>query len=253
MSGHSKWHQIRRQKGVNDSRRGALFTRLGRELVVAVREGGGGDPDANFRLRMAIQRARAANMPMDNIDRTIKRATGAEGGASFDEIVYEGYAPGGAAIMIQAMTDNRNRTVAEVRNIMNKGGGNLGEAGCVDWIFEQTGIIEVSMDGKDADELTLLAIDAGAQDVDEPLEGDETLVIYTEPADLDSVRTALEAQGLTLTRAETTLRPKTKVELGEKEAMQTLRLIDRLEDLDDVQTVYTNADIADEIAEKYEG
>ena len=230
-----------------------MFTRLGRELVVAVREGGGGDPDANFRLRMAIQRARAANMPMDNIDRTIKRATGAEGGASFDEIVYEGYAPGGAAIMIQAMTDNRNRTVAEVRNIMNKGGGNLGEAGCVDWIFEQTGIIEISMDGKDADELTLLAIDAGAQDVDEPLEGDETLVVYTEPADLDSVRKALEAQSLTLTRAETTLRPKTKVELGEKEAMQTLRLIDRLEDLDDVQTVYTNADIADEIAEKYEG
>jgi YebC/PmpR family DNA-binding regulatory protein len=253
MSGHSKWHQIRRQKGVNDSRRGALFTRLGRELVVAVREGGGGDPDANFRLRMAIQRARAANMPMDNIDRTIKRATGAEGGASFDEIVYEGYAPGGAAIMIQAMTDNRNRTVAEVRNIMNKGGGNLGEAGCVDWIFEQTGIIEISMDGKDADELTLQAIDAGATDVDEPLEGDETLVIYTEPSDLDSVRKALEAQGLTLTRAETTLQPKTKVELDEKEALQTLRLIDRLEDLDDVQTVYTNADIADEIAEKYEG
>ena len=253
MSGHSKWHQIRRQKGVNDSRRGALFTRLGRELVVAVREGGGGDPDANFRLRMAIQRARAANMPMDNIDRTIKRATGAEGGASFDEIVYEGYAPGGAAIMIQAMTDNRNRTVAEVRNIMNKGGGNLGEAGCVDWIFEQTGIIEVSMDGKDADELTLQAIDAGATDVDEPLEGDETLVIYTEPSDLDSVRKALEAQKLTLVRAETTLLPKTKVELAEKEALQTLRLIDRLEDLDDVQTVYTNADIADEIAEKYEG
>ena len=253
MSGHSKWHQIRRQKGVNDSRRGALFTRLGRELVVAVREGGGGDPDANFRLRMAIQRARAANMPMDNIDRTIKRATGAEGGASFDEIVYEGYAPGGAAIMIQAMTDNRNRTVAEVRNIMNKGGGNLGEAGCVDWIFEQTGIIEVSMDGKDADELTLQAIDAGATDVDEPLEGDETLVIYTEPSDLDSVRKALEAQGLTLTRAETVLRPKTKVPLDEKEALQTLKLIDRLEDLDDVQTVYTNADIADEIAEKYEG
>ena len=167
MSGHSKWHQIRRQKGVNDSRRGALFTRLGREMIVAVREGGGGDPDANFRLRMAIQRARDANMPMDNIDRTIKRATGAEGGASFDEIVYEGYAPGGAAIMIQAMTDNRNRTVAEMRNTLNKNGGNLGEAGCVDWIFEQTGIIEVTLEGHDPDELTLMAIDAGAQDVDD--------------------------------------------------------------------------------------
>ena len=253
MSGHSKWHQIRRQKGVNDAKRGQLFTRLGRELVVAVREGGGGDPDANFRLRMAIQRARAANMPMDNIDRTIKRATGAEGGASFDEIVYEGYAPGGAAIMIQAMTDNRNRTVAEVRNAMNKNGGNLGEAGCVDWIFEQKGVIEVSLEGKDPDELTLMAIDAGAEDVDTPLDGDETLSIYTEPSDLDTVRQALEAQKLMLVRAETTLLPKTKVELGEKEALQTLRLIDRLEDLDDVQTVYTNADIADEIAEKYEG
>ena len=155
--------------------------------------------------------------------------------------------------MIQAMTDNRNRTVAEVRNIMNKSGGNLGEAGCVDWIFEQTGIIEVSLDGKDTDDLTLQAIDAGAQDVDEPLEGDETLVVYAEPSDLDTVRQALEAQGLTLTRAETVLRPKTKVPLDEKEAFQTLKLIDRLEDLDDVQTVYTNADIADEIAEKYEG
>src|SRR5690242_5699120 len=205
MSGHSKWQQIRRQKGVNDSRRGALFTRLGRELVVAVREGGGGDPDANFRLRMAIQRARAANMPMDNIERTIKRATGAEGGASFDEIVYEGYAPGGAAIMIQTMTDNRNRTVAEVRNTLSKNGGNLGEAGCVDWIFEQTGVIEVALDGHDADEVTLLAIDAGAQDVDTPADGDETLTIYTEPTDLDAVRRALETQKLTLVRAETTL------------------------------------------------
>jgi len=253
MSGHSKWQQIRRQKGVNDSRRGALFTRLVRELVVAVREGGGGDPDANFRLRMAIQRARAANMPMDNIERTIKRATGAEGGASFDEIVYEGYAPGGAAIMIQAMTDNRNRTVAEVRNAMSKNGGNLGEAGCVDWIFEQTGIIEIALEGHDPDELTLMAIDAGAQDVDEPTDGDETLMVYTEPSDLDTVRKALEGQKLNLTRAETVLRPKTKVELDEKAALQTLRLIDRLEDLDDVQTVYTNADIADEYAEKYEG
>lgn len=253
MSGHSKWQQIRRQKGVNDARRGQLFTRLGRELVVAVREGGGGDPDANFRLRMAVQRARAANMPMDNIERTIKRATGAEGGASFDEITYEGYAPGGAAIMIQTMTDNRNRTVAEVRNTLSKNGGNMGEAGCVDWIFEQTGVIEVSLDGHDPDEVTLMAIDAGARDVDEPSEGDETLTIYTEPSDLDTVRKALEAQKLTLVRAETTLLPKTKVELGEKEALQTLRLIDRLEDLDDVQTVYTNADIADEYAEKYEG
>jgi YebC/PmpR family DNA-binding regulatory protein len=253
MSGHSKWAQIRRQKGVNDARRGQLFTRLGRELVVAVREGGGPDPDANFRLRMAIQRARAANMPLDNIERTIKRAAGGGEGASFDEITYEGYAPGGAAIMVQALTDNRNRTVAEVRSVFNKNGGNLGEAGCVDWIFEQKGVVEVALDGQDPDELALTAIDAGAEDVDQVNDGDETLTIYTDPTQLDVVRKTLEAKKLILARAESTLVPKTKIELGEKEALQTLRLVDRLEDLDDVQNVYTNAEIADEFAEKYEG
>jgi YebC/PmpR family DNA-binding regulatory protein len=253
MSGHSKWHQIRRQKGVNDARRGQLFTRLGRELVVAVREGGGPDPDANFRLRMAVQRAREANMPMDNIERTIKRASGGGEGVSLDEITYEGYAPGGAAIMVQVMTDNRNRAAAEVRNVFNKNAGNLGEVGCVDWIFEPRGIIEVTLDGRDADELTLEAIDAGAEDVD-PVDSDaETLTIYTEPANLETVRKALETKKLPISRAESTLVPKTKVELGEKEGLQTLRLIDRLEDLDDVQNVYTNAEISDAVAEKYEG
>jgi YebC/PmpR family DNA-binding regulatory protein len=253
MSGHSKWAQIKRQKGVNDARRGQLFTRLGRELVVAVREGGGPDPEANFRLRMAVQRARDANMPLDNIERTIKRAAGGGDGASFEEITYEGYAPGGAAIMVQAMTDNRNRTVAEVRNVFNKNGGNMGEAGCVDWIFEQKGVIEVALDGHDPDELALEAIDAGAEDVEEAVEGDETLIVYTEPSEMDTVRQALEAKKLILTRAESTLVPKTKIDLEEKAALQTLRLMDRLEDLDDVQNVYTNAEIADEYAEKYEG
>ncbi len=253
MSGHSKWHQIRRQKGVNDSKRGQLFTRLGREIVVAVREGGGPDPDANFRLRMAVQRAREANMPMENIERTIKRASGGGEGANLEEITYEGYAPGGAAIMVQVMTDNRNRTAAEIRNVFNKNAGNLGEVGCVDWIFEQRGIIGVSLDGHDPDELTLEAIDAGAEDVDAYNDGDEELTIYTAPADLDTVRTALEAKKYTITRAESTLVPKTKIDLAEKEGLQTLRLIDRLEDLDDVQNVYTNAEIADEIAEKYAG
>jgi YebC/PmpR family DNA-binding regulatory protein len=253
MSGHSKWAQIKRQKGVNDARRGQLFTRLGRELVVAVREGGGPDPEANFRLRMAVQRARDANMPLDNIERTIKRAAGGGDGASFEEITYEGYAPGGAAIMVQAMTDNRNRTVAEVRNVFNKNGGNMGEAGCVDWIFEQKGVIEVALDGHDPDELALDAIDAGAEDVEEAVDGDETLIVYTEPSDMDTVRQALEAKKFILTRAESTLVPKTKIDLDEKAALQTLRLMDRLEDLDDVQNVYTNAEIADEYAEKYEG
>ncbi|MFI5274094.1 MAG: YebC/PmpR family DNA-binding transcriptional regulator [Ktedonobacterales bacterium] len=252
MSGHSKWHQIRRQKGVNDNKRGQLFTRLGRELVVAVREGGGGDPDANFRLRMAITRAREANMPMDNIDRTIKRAMGGGDGASLEEITYEGYAPGGAAIMVQVMTDNRNRTAAEIRNTFSKNAGNLGEMGCVDWIFEPRGVISIPVDGRDLDELQLEAIDAGAEDVEEFADGDEELTIYTEPAQLEAVRLALESKKIPVERAESTLVPKTKVPLSEKEAVQTLRLIDRLEDLDDVQNVYTNADIAEEIAEKFE-
>jgi len=253
MSGHSKWHQIRRQKGVNDSKRGQMFTRLGREIVVAVREGGGGDPEANFRRRMAIQRARAANMPMDNIDRTIKRAMGGGEGSALEEIQYEGYAPGGAAILVHAMTDNRNRTAAEVRNTFNKNGGNLGESGCVDWIFENRGIIEVALDGHDPEELTLTAIDAGADDVDVPAPGDEALTIYTEPSQLETVRKVLEGKKLVIARAESTLVPKTKIDLGEKDAIATLRLIDRLEDLDDIQEVHTNAEIADEVAEKYEG
>ncbi|WIG57448.1 MAG: putative transcriptional regulatory protein YebC [Ktedonobacterales bacterium] len=253
MSGHSKWHQIRRQKGVNDAKRGQLFTRLGRELVVAVREGGGGDPDANFRLRMAIQRAREANMPMDNIERTIKRAQGSGEGISLDEINYEGYAPGGAAIMVQVMTDNRNRAAAEIRNVFNKNAGNLGEMGCVDWIFEPRGVIAVALNGRDPDELTLEVIDSGAEDVDEYSDGDDELTVYTEPTQLEGVRKALEAKKLDVVRAESTLVPKTRVELSEKEALQTLRLIDRLEDLDDVQNVYTNAEIANEFAEKYEG
>src|SRR6266536_3922554 len=145
MSGHSKWAQIRRSKGVNDARRGQLFTRLGREIAVAVREGGGGDPDANFRLRMAIQRARDANMPMDNIERTIKRVAGGGEGSNLEEITYEGYGPGGTAILVQTLTENRNRTVAEMRNAFSRNAGNMGENGCVDWLFENKGIIEVEL------------------------------------------------------------------------------------------------------------
>lgn len=253
MSGHSKWAQIRRQKGVNDSKRGALFTRLGREIAVAVREGGSGDPDANFRLRMAVQRARDANMPMDNIERTIKRSLGGGEGSQLADVVYEGYAPGGAAIMVQAMTDNRNRTAADIRSTFGKNGGNLGESGCVDWIFEQKGVLEVLLDGRDPDEMTLEVIDAGAEDVDEYTDGDDSLIVYTDPAQLNTMREALEGKKLKLIRAETQLVPKTKIDLPEKESLQTLRLIDKLEELDDVQNVYTNAQIADEYAEKYAG
>src|SRR2546423_3528202 len=194
MSGHSKWAQIRRSKGVNDARRGQLFTRLGREIVVAVREGGSGDTNANFRLRIAVQRARDANMPMDNIDRNIKRALGGEGSNNLEEITYEGYGPAGTAILVQTMTENRNRTVAEVRNAFNRNAGNMGENGCVDWLFENKGIVEVELAGNDPDELSLEALDMGADDVEPATPDDETLVIYTDPSDVEKVRKALETK-----------------------------------------------------------
>ncbi len=214
MSGHSKWAQIRRAKGVNDARRGQLFTRLGREIVVAVREGGSGEPNANFRLRMAVQHARDANMPMENIERTIKRAQGGSEGTTLEEITYEGYGPSGTAMLVQALTENRNRTVAEVRNAFNRNGGNLGENGCVDWLFEAKGIIEVELKGHDPDELTLEAIDLGADDVDPVDPSDEVLTIYTDPSDLEKIRQALESKKYKVVKAESTLLPKTRIELG---------------------------------------
>jgi len=254
MSGHSKWAQIRRAKGVNDARRGQLFTRLGPEIVVAAREGGGGDPNANFRLRLAIQRARDANMPLDNIERTIKRALGGTEGASLEEITYEGYGPSGTAMMVQTLTENRNRTVAEVRNAFNRNAGNLGENGCVDWLFEAKGIIEVELRGHDPDELSLEAIDLGADDVDPVGPGDEVLTIYTDPSDLEKIRQALEAKKYKVVKSESTMLPKTKIEISdEKVAHQLMRLVERLEDLDDVQNVYTNADFPEEFAASYEG
>lgn len=252
MSGHSKWAQIRRSKGVNDARRGQLFTRLGREIVVAVREGGSGDPDANFRLRMAVQRARDANMPLDNIERTIKRAMGSGEGNNLEEITYEGYGPGGTALLVQTLTENRNRTVAEVRNAFNRNGGNMGENGCVDWLFESKGIIEVELNGKDPDELSLEAIDMGADDVETPSPDNETLTIYSDPSDVEKIRRELETKKYKVLKSETSMIPKTKVELrDEKVAHQLMRLIDKLEDLDDVQDVHSNADISDEIAASY--
>ena len=254
MSGHSKWAQIRRSKGVNDARRGQLFTRLGREIVVAVREGGSGDPTANFRLRMAVQRARDANMPMDNIERTIKRAVGSSEGANLEEITYEGYGPGGTALLVHTLTENRNRTVAEVRNAFSRNGGNMGENGCVDWLFEGKGIIEVEIQGHDPDEMSLEAIDLGADDVDPVEADDKTMTIYTDSSDLDKVRQALESKKYKVVKAESTVLPKTKIELSdEKLAHQVMRLVEKLEDLDDVQSVYSNADFPEEFASSYEG
>lgn len=249
MAGHSKWAQIKRQKGANDVKRGALFTKLGREITVAARQGGG-DPDANFRLRIAIQRARAENMPMDNIQRAIQRGVGGGEGTALDEVTYEGYGPNGVAMLVQAMTDNRNRTVAEVRNVFNRAGGSLGEAGSVGWIFEQVGSIVIELNGKNADDVALVAIDAGAEDVQ--VDG-ETIEVVTKPENLEAVRSALESEQIKIVSSEINMQPKTKIELDEQSAMSLLKLIDRLEDLDDVQTVYTNADIPDSVLEKLQG
>jgi len=202
---------------------------------------------------MAMQRARDANMPMDNIERTIKRALGGAEGNALEEITYEGYGPGGTALLVQALTENRNRTVAEVRNAFNRNGGNMGENGCVDWLFEAKGILEVELKGHDPDELTLEAIDLGADDVDPVGSDDEVLTIYSDPSDLETIRQALESKQYTIVKAESTLLPKTKVELSdERVAHQVMRLIEKFEDLDDVQNVYTNADFPEAFAASFE-
>lgn len=243
MSGHSKWSQIKRQKGVTDAKRGQLFTKLSREVSVAAREGGP-EPDANARLRLAIQKAREANMPMDGVDRAVKRGAGGGDLASLDEVTYEGYGPGGAAILVAAMTDNRNRAVADIRNVFTRGGGNLGEAGCVAWLFEPRGVIALDPDGADPDDLALKAIDAGAVDV----RVEEDLVeIYTEPGDLDKVRSSLVGEKLKVTSAESAMIPKTTLGVEPKDALAALKLVEHLEDLDDVQHVYTNLELNDEL------
>jgi YebC/PmpR family DNA-binding regulatory protein len=248
VSGHSKWSQIKRAKGVTDAKRGQLFTKLGREISVAARTGGGPDPDANSRLRLAVQRAREANMPMDNIDRAIKRGAGGEGGAVLDEILYEGYGPNGAAILIEAMTDNRNRTVAEIRNVFKSGGGSLGEAGCVAWLFDSRGVISVQPNGADPEDVALKAIDAGADDfrVDE-----DGIEIYTEPAQMETVRVALEQEKLKVAAAELAMIPKTTLELQPKETVTVLKLMERLEELDDVQRVYSNLELSEEALSQF--
>jgi YebC/PmpR family DNA-binding regulatory protein len=248
MSGHSKWSTIKRQKGANDAKRGALFTKLSREIITAARQGGG-DPEANYRLRMAVDKAKANSMPADNIKRAIERATGAGADADqFEEITYEGIGPASVAVIVAAMTDNRNRTASEVRSVFTKSGGSLSP---VAWQFEQKGVITVPLNGRDPDELTLAAIDAGAADVGAP-EGGE-LEITTEPTDLEAVRTALAAAGYEAASAELSMEPTTTVEItDEKQAKAVLQFLDRLEDLDDVQNVYANFDIPAELIERLE-
>jgi YebC/PmpR family DNA-binding regulatory protein len=249
MSGHSKWHSIRRSKGVTDQRRGQLFTKLARDITIAAREGGSADPDLNFRLRLAVDKARANNMPNENIQRAADRGVGKGGEAAIEEIYYEGYAPGGVALMIETATDNRNRTSSDVRSAINKAGGNPGEPGSVGWMFELKGLITIDLTGTklDPDDVQLQAIDGGADDVEV---SDLILEVYCDWTSLHSVRQAMLDQGLPVTGAEKTMRPKTLVQPEEKEALSALRLIEKLEELDDVQKVYSNLDITDELAAK---
>ncbi len=241
MAGHSKWANIKHKKMREDARRGKIFTKVAREIIVAARLGGG-DPESNPRLRRAIQKAKAVNMPKENIERAIKRGTGELEGVNYEEVIYEGYGPGGVAILVEAITDNRNRTVSEIRSIFTKNGGNLGEAGCVAWIFEKKGIIVV----KDVDEDTLMeaALEAGAEDVKEE-EG--SFQVITSAEELEGVRETLEAKGIKVESSEITYIPQNTVSVDGEKAEKLLKLLNALEGHDDVQNVYANFDMPDEI------
>ena len=246
MSGHSKWSTIKRKKGAADAKRGRIFTRLIKEITVAARMGGG-DQDGNPRLRSAIATAKAENMPKDNIERAIKKGTGELEGAVYEEITYEGYGPGGVAVMVECMTDNKNRTVADIRHAFSKSGGNLGESGCVAWMFDKKGSILIGKSAIDEEELMDKALEAGAEDV---LEEENVFQIVTTPDDFEAVREALQADGLEFIEAAVSLIPQNTVDITEeKPAKQLLRLLESLEDHDDVQSVSANFDIPDEIME----
>jgi len=242
MSGHSKWSTIKRKKGAADAKRGKIFTKLIREVATAARLGGG-DPDGNPRLRMVIDKARAANMPKENIERGIKKGLGATEGEAYEEVVYEGYGPGGTAIYLETLTDNRNRTVGEVRHILTKHGGNLGASGCVAYLFEKRGMLSFDREGVDVDALLEAALEAGADDVQE---SETSIDVLTDPGQFESVRRALEEQSFRSTQAEVTMQPSTVVKLEGKEAETMLLVADALEELDDVQNMYANFDISEE-------
>ena len=241
MSGHSKWHSIKHKKGALDAKRGKLFTRFIKEITVAARSGGG-DPEGNARLRKAILDAKAGNMPNDTIDRAIRRGTGEEEGVNYEEITYEGYGPGGVALMIQSMTDNRNRTVAEIRHIFSKNGGNLGESGSVGWMFDKKGYIVVDKSAKSEEELFELAIEAGADDL---RDDEDTFEIITSPDAFDGVLTAMKGAGIEPQVAEVEMVPQNYIRLEGGDARQMLKLMEALEDHDDVQKVSANFDISE--------
>lgn len=242
MSGHSKWSSIKHKKAAKDAKRGKLFTKLIKEITVAARMGGG-DVSANPRLRTAVTTARGSSMPADNIDRAIKKGTGDLEGVDYVDVTYEGYGPGGMAVMLECLTDNRNRTVADVRHLFSKNGGNLGENGCVAWMFNRVGQIRVEGDGLTEERVFEVAADAGAEDVRAEEDG---FLVVTEPEVLEEARAALETAGITVSGAEVALEPQNFVELAGSDAAQALRLLDALEDHDDVQRVSANFDIDDE-------
>ena len=247
MSGHSKWSTIKRKKGALDAKRGKIFTRLIKEITVAARMGGG-DPEGNPRLRSAIASAKTENMPKDNIERAIKKGTGELEGAVYEEISYEGYGPGGIAVLVDCMTDNKNRTVADIRHAFSKSGGNLGESGCVSWMFDKKGTILVDKETIDEEELMDKALEAGAEDV---VEEDNVYQVVTAPDDFEAVREALEADGVKFIEASVSMVPQNVVEVtGEKPAKQILKLLESLEEHDDVQSVSANFDIPDELMEE---
>jgi len=248
MSGHSKWASIKRKKARNDQARGKLFSRLTREIIVAARDGGG-DPDGNARLRLAIDNARGNNLPNENIERAIKRGTGDLPGVDYEEAWYEGYAPGGVAVLVETLTDNRNRTVSEIRHIFTKLGGSLAESGSVAWQFETRGTLFVDAEGVDEDELMMTVLDAGAEDL--VLEGD-AYYITVPVEDFEEVKSALPAAGISYRDAQMSRIPRAYVEVGENEQRRTLKVLDALEEQDDVQNVFTNLDISEAVAASIE-
>jgi YebC/PmpR family DNA-binding regulatory protein len=243
MSGHSKWHSIKHKKAAVDAKRGKAFSRVIKEITIAARLGGG-DPSANSRLRTAIQNAKSINMPQDNITRAIKKGTGELPGVNYEEVTYEGYGPGGVAIMLEVLTDNKNRAVADIRHIFSKHNGNLGETGCVAWMFNKKGLIILPSEGVNEDRLMEVALEAGADDINQ--EGD-TYEVTTDPDSMETVKEAIEKAGMSISEASVTMIPQSTIKLDRKHAAQMLKMMDTLEDHDDVQNVYANFDIDEEI------
>ncbi len=248
MSGHSKWHTIKNQKAATDAKRGQMFTKLTREIIVAARNGGP-NIESNYALRLAVQRAKDGSMPWDNISRAITKASGGGDGVQMQEMLLEGYGPGGGAILVNALSDNHNRTVQAVRNLFTRAGGSLGESGCVAWLFAQRGMLIVKAEDVDKDELSLKIIDFGADDVN--IEGDY-LTVYTMPQKLEAVRTALEKEKIAVESAEVSMIAKQTIDLDEKQSVQTMKMIENLEELDDVQKVASNVNFSDAALAAYE-